>query len=237
MTDSTNASPPQRTTEDASPNPSDLDPSFYTWSTLFTLLAGGGKPGDRDRYIQIRDTVNEERDCKKCESYRDYLLKYSPTVTFLQSEVAKLGGNLHAGNIHCKRCTESHKGGINPKVGILLCSNHMKGRSHLEDTLSHELVHAWDYLRFKIDETNLRHQACTEIRASTLSGECRFTREFFGKSQFNITQQLQECVRRRATLSIKARPECKDDVHAAKVVNEVWDSCFSDTRPFDEIYR
>lgn len=118
------------------------------------------------------------------------------------------------------------------------------------------MVHAWDYLRFKIDETNLRHQACTEvrpqyaipipkyqnpdipqIRASTLSGECRFTREFFGKNQWNITQQLQECVRRRAALSLKARPECKDDVHAAKVVNEVWDSCFPDTRPFDEIYR
>jgi inner membrane protease ATP23 len=33
------------------------------------------------------------------------------------------------------------------------------------------------------------------------------------------------------------RPECKDDVQAAKVVNEVWDSCFADTRPFDEIYR
>jgi inner membrane protease ATP23 len=26
-------------------------------------------------------------------------------------------------------------------------------------------------------------------------------------------------------------------VHAAKVVNEVWDSCFTDTRPFDEIYK
>jgi inner membrane protease ATP23 len=34
-----------------------------------------------------------------------------------------------------------------------------------------------------------------------------------------------------------ARPGIKDDVHAAKVVNEVWDSCFYDTRPFDEIYR
>lgn len=33
------------------------------------------------------------------------------------------------------------------------------------------------------------------------------------------------------------RPSCKDDVHATKVVNEVWDSCFADTRPFDEIYR
>jgi len=48
---------------------------------------------------------------------------------------------------------------------------------------------------------------------------------------------LQECVRRRATLSVAARPACKDDVQAARVVNEVWESCFNDTRPFDEIYR
>lgn len=34
-----------------------------------------------------------------------------------------------------------------------------------------------------------------------------------------------------------ARPGVKDDVHAAKIVNEVWDSCFTDTRPFDEIYK
>lgn len=76
-----------------------------------------------------------------------------------------------------------------------------------------------------------------QIRASTLSGECRFGREFFTRGQRSITQQLQECVRRRATLSVQQRPGCKDKEHAAKVVNEVWESCFYDTRPFDEIYR
>lgn len=44
-------------------------------------------------------------------------------------------------------------------------------------------------------------------------------------------------MRRRATLSVRGHPKCKDDVHAAKVVNQVFDSCFTDTRPFDEIYR
>lgn len=76
-----------------------------------------------------------------------------------------------------------------------------------------------------------------QIRASTLSGECRFGREFWTRGQWKLTQQLQECVRRRATLSVMNRPGCKDDVHAARIVNEVWDSCFNDTRPFDEIYR
>ena len=49
--------------------------------------------------------------------------------------------------------------------------------------------------------------------------------------------QHQECVKRRAALSVSRRPNCRNDVEAVKVVNEVWDSCFADTRPFDEIYR
>lgn len=101
-----------------------------------------------------------------------------------------------------------------------------------------EMIHAYDHLRFKMQwQDNLRHAACAEIRASTLSGECRWTEEFFQKFNFKVMQHHQECVRRRAALSVTARPDCKDDIHAAKMVNEVWDSCYPDTRPFDEIYR
>lgn len=101
------------------------------------------------------------------------------------------------------------------------------------------MVHAYDFLRFKADfeNMNLQHAACTEIRASSLSGECRFWREFWHRGQWKVMNQHQECVRRRATLSVSMRPNCKDDVEAAKMVNEVWDSCFADTRPFDEIYK
>ena len=100
------------------------------------------------------------------------------------------------------------------------------------------MIHAWDHLRFQVQwDDNLRHVACSEIRASTLSGECRFVREFWTRMQWKITQQFQECVRRRATISVAGWPICKDEVEAAKAVNEVWDSCFPDTRPFDEVYR
>lgn len=70
-----------------------------------------------------------------------------------------------------------------------------------------------------------------------LSGECRWTREAFTRGNWTLTQQFQNCVRKRAIQSVMARPRCKDDVQAAQVVNQVWDSCFSDTRPFDEVYR
>ncbi len=62
-------------------------------------------------------------------------------------------------------------------------------------------------------------------------------REFFTRGQWKVTRQFQECVKRRAVLSLMGRPACRDDAHAAQLVNDVWDSCFTDTRPFDEIYR
>ena len=54
-------------------------------------------------------------------------------------------------------------GGFSPDHGILICANEMRSRGHLEDTLAHEMVHAWDHLRFKVDWADLRHAACTEV--------------------------------------------------------------------------
>lgn len=42
-------------------------------------------------------------------------------------------------------------------------------------------------------------------------------------------------MRRRAVLSVSLNPECPDEATAEKAVNEVWDSCIKDTRPFDEV--
>ena len=44
-------------------------------------------------------------------------------------------------------------------------------------------------------------------------------------------------MRRRAILSVRANPACHSDAAAEQAVNEVWESCFNDTRPFDEVMR
>lgn len=55
-------------------------------------------------------------------------------------------------------------GGFDPDYGIQICANEMRDQGHLEDTMAHEMVHAYDHLRFKLDWTdNLRHAACTEV--------------------------------------------------------------------------
>jgi len=151
--------------------------------------------------------------------------------------VEHVNGKLDKSNIRCLPCNRLQTGGFSPKFGILLCQNHLRDRGHLEDTLAHELVHAYDHLRFDVDWQNLKHHACSEIRASSLSGECRWTREAFTRGVWDFTQHHQDCVRRRAALSVRNHPKCKDDAQATQVVNQVFDSCFADTRPFREIYR
>ncbi|GEQ70220.1 hypothetical protein JCM33374_g3896 [Metschnikowia sp. JCM 33374] len=176
-------------------------------------------------------------DCDKCEKNRDWVLKYSPSVTFMMDHVGKLGGNLTRRNITCGACDEAKGGGFHPEMGILLCSNWLQDKYSIEDVLTHELVHAYDHLKFNVDLTNLRHHACTEIRASMLSGECRIMSEIQRTGLGNFGGKFQECVKRRAVLSVSANPKCQTKEEAEDVVNLVWKSCFNDTRPFERVYR
>ena len=36
-------------------------------------------------------------------------------------------------------------------------------------------------------------------------------------------------------LSVQSNPACNSREDAERAVNEVWESCFNDTRPFDEV--
>lgn len=197
-------------------------------------------PAGAAAYWRDADERYSTTDCNRCTSQRDFLLRYSPVIRYLSSNIRQLGGDLDTHNIRCRTCTVGQLGGFDAKYGIVLCANYVSSRDMLEDVMAHEMVHAYDHLRFKVDlgaDEDLRKVACSEIRASNLSGECRWANEFFGNWIPAFTSHQQECVKRRATISVKMRPNCRDEEEAKRVVNEVWDSCFADTRPFDEIYR
>lgn len=184
---------------------------------------------------QIRSVDGAQ--CKQCNEYKDWLLRYSPSVRFMQEQIGRIGGNINRTNIVCGKCDEMKSGGFHPELGILLCQNKIATRSHMEDTLTHELVHAYDHCRFDVDWSDLRHHACSEIRASSLSGECRLMNEFFRLGRLKFGRGHQECVRRRAALSVLGNPNCPNADAASLVVDQVFEHCFSDTRPFDEIYK
>jgi mitochondrial inner membrane protease ATP23 len=79
-----------------------------------------------------------------------------------------------------------------------------------------------------------------------LSGECRLYREFWKRGmykfwddrrEFRYIRGFQDCVKRRASLSLTNGTSIKNLEEAGKIVDSVWESCFSDVRPFDSIYK
>ncbi|KAI5796649.1 peptidase M76 family-domain-containing protein [Geopyxis carbonaria] len=208
------------------------------WRRSFSSMTGLGTTNEqRLQHETAGKNQRTEKESQRCKTFLDFLKNNSPMVIFMLDEIRKAGGSLNENNIQCLPCDSMQSGGFSPRYGVLLCQNHLRDRGHTEDTLAHELVHVYDHLKFDIDWQDLKHHACSEIRASSLSGECRWTRELFTRGVWDFTRQHQACVRRRAALSVRNHPKCKDDAHAARVVNSVFKSCFADTQPFDEIYR
>ena len=62
---------------------------------------------------------------------------------------------------------------------VVLCENNIYSQGHMNDTLTHELVHAYDHCRAHMDWNNLQHVACTEVRPwsnlCTQQHSCMFT--------------------------------------------------------------
>ena len=147
------------------------------WTNYYNILTSKMTPAGQEAFREDAYIRNEARDVANAEQWRDYLFTYSPTIRFLNSKIRDLNGNLDKDNVHCRRCPtrivkdevtgEDVKvrqgGGFSPDHGILICANEMRNRGHLEDTLAHEMVHAWDHLRWKVDWSDLRHAACTEV--------------------------------------------------------------------------
>lgn len=121
---------------------------------------------------------------------------------------------------------------------IYLCQEHVSGPKHAQNILKHELIHAIDMCRTKMDPLrNCMHLACTEIRAENLSGECNPSWEFL-RAKLTSPRQMwqdgghhQRCVKRRAIDSVRGNPNCTDQ--AELYVDAVMERCYADTFPFE----
>ena len=87
-----------------------------------------------------------------------------PIVRFMADNINKVNGHVSKDTIHCVRCVGNLTGGFIPEDGsIILCQNKLRNQGHAEDSMAHEMVHAYDRLRFKTDWKDMRHLACTEV--------------------------------------------------------------------------
>lgn len=151
------------------------------WTNYFNILTNRMTDDGKNAFREDAYIRNEAADCKRCDDYKDFLFKYSPIVRFMSQNITGLNGKLNEENVRCQRCVtrvvmeqdgdgnmvqryKRQGGGFSPDHGILICANEIRNRGHMEDTLAHEMVHAYDHLRFKVDWSDLRHAACTEVR-------------------------------------------------------------------------
>ncbi|KAG8383376.1 hypothetical protein BUALT_Bualt04G0006100 [Buddleja alternifolia] len=156
----------------------------------------------------------------------------TPKVKFLKEQLEKSGCPIGSNFIRAVRCVRRCSGAYSPGNGIVICSNFLRFQDEVTQTVIHELIHAYDDCRAaNLNWRNCAHQACAEIRASHLSGDCHYIREFLrGFAKFRGHEP--DCVRRRATKSVRANPRCSEAM-TKLAMQGVWDTCYNDTKPFD----
>ncbi|KDQ15572.1 hypothetical protein BOTBODRAFT_31466 [Botryobasidium botryosum FD-172 SS1] len=219
--------------------------AFDRWRRSAAWITGVGlSPEDQTARGREKALAAEESQWRRCEKWKADLLRNSPAVTFMLQHLRYSGCAVTPAHIQCHPCgirdSSTTKlspvaGGFSPDHGIMMCQDGFVNKKHMEHTMVHELVHMYDHAKFNVDWSDIRHHACSEIRAANLSGDCTWWREV-QRGFFTFSKQHQACVRRRAVLSVRNNPACPDAAAAERAVNEVWESCFKDTRPFDEIY-
>ena len=173
------------------------------------------------------DTTSLSASTAKCEKSLENSFK-NKKVTQLLDSIESLGCHIPPNFFRCRSCPNNISGGFllesesttsndknksnckaistSMKPHVVICENHNLEPDTFQHTIIHELVHAYDICRVKpFDGSNVEYHACTEVRASSLSGECNILHEIFrGKYQFQGGHR--DCVKRRATKSLAMNP-------------------------------
>ena len=165
----------------------------------------------------------------------------APRVASLLRKIESRGCALAAEPIICEDVFEGAPlvGGFDPTRNVVVMNPGVPeaalNQSEWTRTITHELIHAFDHCRVDFDSNNCEHLACTEVRAANLSGDCDFGVELArgGLRSFTIRGHQQKCVRRRAELSISAKPQCVGSARGVKAtVDDVFEPCYADVSPF-----
>mmetsp|Transcript_17270 Transcript_17270/g.35584 ORF Transcript_17270/g.35584 Transcript_17270/m.35584 type:complete len:206 (+) Transcript_17270:221-838(+) len=189
-----------------------------------------------------------------CNSWKEKLSYRSKTAIFLLDNLVSNGCEFdYSTFVRCTECEREIGGGFKvssntagkpantnnasnndvknsdpERPHIIVCSNRVRDYAEFEQVVTHELIHAIDQCRVKNPSwsNNRRQLACTEIRASNLSGECNVGTEFMRGNTRMKGGQI-ECVKRRAKLSLGMHGKGGEDA-----VEGVFDKCYKDTYPF-----
>mmetsp|Transcript_35588 Transcript_35588/g.69132 ORF Transcript_35588/g.69132 Transcript_35588/m.69132 type:complete len:224 (+) Transcript_35588:21-692(+) len=217
-------------------------------STRMALAASKDQKSDPPaRRRRERDTEALER----CRQLKGEVFEKDKKVGFLMNMMAVYGCPVTQHDfVSCDPCRQNEHSDIRQGGGfrylsdgsaeVILCEKELKNYNHTAEILRHELIHAIDHCKYEVDWDNPKHVACTEIRAASLSGDCRWAAEVArGALGASIGPEMlakghhPKCVRRRAKLSLMTTGLSK--LKAEQAVDAVFEDCYNDTSPFGVI--
>lgn len=168
---------------DSPSSPSQFDPpptsAFEKWRKKAALITGLGISQDeRLAHLQMSHLEDCERRKEGLMNSSEYLSWIAslllhddytgPLLVFLLKHLTLANCDLPPTNIVCAPCDMTHSGGFVPDPGaVVLCAGNFFSKQHMESTIAHELIHMYDMCKFKVDWADLRHHACSEVRAFT----------------------------------------------------------------------
>jgi len=142
-----------------------------------------------------------EEDCERLVSLA---LKNSPVISLLISALERSGCPFNPlRHLSCERCRKGLAGGYDRQTNqIVLCTDYCRDLDRVSRTLTHELVHMYDYCTAVIDFNNLDQLACTEVRAANLA-DCKgyISSLLQENSSIGVREAQGSCVRQRAVRS------------------------------------
>ncbi|TMW55023.1 hypothetical protein Poli38472_013785 [Pythium oligandrum] len=123
-----------------------------------------------------------------------------------------------------------------PPPTVVFCANRLHSAKEVEETMVHELIHAYDFTVRSMDITKSDLLACSEIRSARESECYRMARllanaipdvAFFQKSATWLNRQ---CVRDHAIRSTRSMfpDKAKDEV------DKMFNQCYADQSPFTQ---
>ena len=125
----------------------------------------------------------------------------------------------------------------------MICSNKCRDLDRVTQILTHELVHMFDDCTARVDWTNLRHLACSEVqffptsllqmvfkvRAANLA-HCLGPISGFMRDGGPLFERHAACVKAKASRSVELVGKVSKE-EAEQVVSQVFARCYADLEP------
>lgn len=140
-------------------------------------------------------------------------------------------------HVSCEPCKQGVSGGFDSVANqVVLCERAVKLKRMTCSAMGHELVHAFDKCRAKLDFKDPRHVACTEIRAANLF-HCSYLSSWV-RGDFYVDGKLkhQDCVKGKALHSLLLIRSLSEE-EGKKIIDEVFDRCYNDLEPIGRRMR